>query len=99
MVDLDRTRLKLAATRWGLPRDAPLPPELEVVGFVGSHRIALPFVLYYEGQSYTRRGAIADTVKPSLVLWYGFSAAVVWQNKEWFPGRPSRLRQLAETGY
>ncbi len=76
-----------------------MPPELTVERFVPFHRVTLPFLLYYEGQSYTRKGPIADTVKPSLVAWYGISATVLWQGKEWFPGRRFRMRQVAETGH
>ena len=76
-----------------------MPPELTIERFVAFRRVTLPLLLYVEGQSYNRNGPIADTVKPSLVVWYGVSAVVVWQNKEWFPGRPSRIRRLAETGY
>jgi hypothetical protein len=98
-MNLDQARLGAAAARWGVPLGAPLPPEMVIERFEMSHRVTLPLLLYCEGQSSTRSGYIADTVKPSLVLWYGLSATVVWQSKEWFPGRPSRIRQLAETGY
>ena len=99
LLDLDRARLRAAAASWGVPSESPMPPELTVERFVALHHVTFPLLLYYEGQSYTRNGPIADTVKPSLVVWYGVSATVVWQSKEWFPGRSSRIRQLAETGY
>jgi hypothetical protein len=82
-----------------MPRDAALPAELTTQRFVATHRVILPALIYCEGQSYTKAGPIADTIKPSLVLWYGISSAVLWQNKEWLPGRSARLRELAETGY
>jgi hypothetical protein len=99
LMELDQVRLGVAAARWGAPVGAPLPPELLIEGFETTHRLTLPLLVYCEGQSFTRSGPIADTVKPSLVLWYGVSATVLWQSKEWLPGRRSRIRQLAETGY
>lgn len=96
---LDQARLRVAAERWGASRDAALPSEFTIQRFLATHRLVLPALIYCEGQSYTQAGPIADTVKPSLVLWYGTSSVVLWQSREWLPGRAARLRELAETGY
>lgn len=96
---LDQARLRVAGERWGVPKSAALPSELAIQRFLATHRVVLPALIYCEGQSYTHAGPIADTVKPSLVFWYGASSVVLWQSKEWLPGRSTRLRQLAETGY
>lgn len=100
LADLDRERLAaIAAVRYGIPPGTPAPPELTIERFTGTHVVALPLVVYHKGQSYTRNGPIADHTKISFVMWYGFAATVLWQDKEWLPGRPSRIRRLAETGY
>jgi hypothetical protein len=100
LLNLDQARVTATAVvRWGVPLGAPLPSELVIERFETTHWVALPLLVYCEGQSYTRNGPVADTIKPSLVLWYGVSASVIWQSKEWLPGRSSRIQQLAETGY
>jgi hypothetical protein len=76
-----------------------MPLELTVQGFHTAHRLVLPMAIHCEGESYTQDGPVTDSVKRSVVLWYGVSSTVVWQGHEWFPGRPARVRELAETGY
>jgi len=87
--------MAFAKARYGVPP----PPEFTIDRYVAIHRVTLPLISYSEGQSYTRGGPIADHIRTSFVVCYGFGAIVVWQDKEWFPARSSRIRRLAETGY
>jgi hypothetical protein len=95
LMDLDQRRLDAFAARL----DSGRPPGWKIDGFVTYRRIPLPAIWYYEGCSRTADGPVSDHVRTSLVVWYATGATVVWEDKEWFPGRPARLRRLADTGY
>ena len=95
LMELDQRRIDAHAARL-----APsTPSEWKIVRYVVGRRVAWPGVWYYEGMSYTVDGPISDHTPRSLVLWYGVGATVAWQDKEWFPDRAARMRELAETGY
>ena len=94
-MNLDQRRGDAIATHLRVPR----PSTWTIARYAVQRRVPLPGVSYYEGQSHVAEGPVSDHVPRSIVLWYGFGAIVVWQDKLSFPGSVARMRSLAETGY
>jgi hypothetical protein len=88
------------AGRLGVAPGDPLPREFQLDRTVFTRSVVVPFVVYCKESETALVDGPVIAHMPSLVLWYGGPRGIVlWQNREWLPGRASRLRRLRDTGY